>query len=124
MPTVNTFKHETDVVTFAAAQTIFEAGSPGDVMYIVQEGQVDIMIHGHLVETVEPGGIVGEMGLIDSTARSGSAIARTDCKLVALDETRFKVYVHNTPFFAIQVMRILVDRLRRMDQLVSEEIGE
>jgi CRP-like cAMP-binding protein len=116
--TVNTFRHETNVVTFSAGETIFEEGSPGDVMYIVQEGEVDIMIHNHLIETVGPGGIVGEMGLIDSTARSGSAIAKTDCKLVPLDETRFKVYVHNTPFFAIQVMRVMAERLRRMDQLV------
>jgi len=34
MPTINTFKHETDVVTFLAGQTIFEEGGPGDVMYI------------------------------------------------------------------------------------------
>ena len=76
------------------------------------------MIHGQLIETVGSGGIVGEMGLIDKTARSGSAIAKTDCKLVPLDETRFKIYVHNTPFFAIQVMRVMADRLRRMDEHV------
>lgn len=118
MPTINTFKHETEVVTFSAGQTIFEEGGPGDVMYIVQEGEVNIMIHGQLIETVGAGGIVGEMGLIDSTARSGTAIAKTDCKLVPLDETRFKIYVHNTPFFAIQVMRVMADRLRRMDEHV------
>ena len=33
------------------------------MMYIVQEGEVNIMIHGQLIETVGPGGIVGEMGL-------------------------------------------------------------
>jgi CRP-like cAMP-binding protein len=116
MPTINTFKHETEVVTFLAGQTIFEEGDPGDVMYVVQEGEVNIMIHNQLIETVGPGGIVGEMGLIDSTARSGTVIAKTDCKLVPLDETRFKIYVHNTPFFAIQVMRVMADRLRRMDE--------
>jgi hypothetical protein len=35
-----------------------------------------------------------------------------------LDETRFKVYIHNTPFFAGQVMRIMADRLRRMNEMV------
>lgn len=37
---------------------------------------------------------------------------------MAQDETRFKVYVHNTPFFAVQVMRIMADRLRRMNETV------
>jgi CRP/FNR family cyclic AMP-dependent transcriptional regulator len=116
-PTINTFKHETDVVTFPAGQTIFKEGEPGDVMYVVQEGEVDIFIHDRLIETVGAGGIIGELALIDASYRSGSAITRTDCKLVALDETRFKVYVHNTPFFAIQVMRVMANRLRHMDQL-------
>jgi CRP-like cAMP-binding protein len=120
-PTVNTFRHETQVVPFAAGQTLFGEGDPGDVMYVVQEGEVDIIIQGRLVETVGPGGVVGELALIDGSYRSGSAIAKTDCKLVALDETRFKVFVHNTPFFAIQVMRVMADRLRRMDQLITKE---
>jgi CRP-like cAMP-binding protein len=111
-PTINTFRHETDVVTFAAGQTIFKEGDPGNVMYIVQEGEVEIMVHDHLVETVGSGGVVGEMALIDATA------AKTDCRLVPLDETRFKIYVHNTPFFAIQVMRVMASRLRHMDELM------
>ena len=42
----------------------------------------------------------------------------TECKLVPLDETKFKIYVHNTPFFAIQVMRVIAERLHRMDQQI------
>ena len=120
-PTINTFRHETDVVTFAAGQIIFNEGDPGYIMYVIQEGEVDVMIHNHLIETVGPGSVIGEMALIDAAARSGSAVAKTDCRLVPLDETRFKVYVHNTPFFAIQVMRVMADRLRRMDQRVGEQ---
>ena len=118
MATVNIFKHEKEVVTFPAGQIIFEAGEAGDNMYVVQEGEVDILIRGHLVETVGPGGVVGEMALIDSTARSATAKAKTDCKLVPFDEARFKTQVHHTPFFAIQVMRVMADRLRKMDELV------
>ena len=62
MPTINTFKHETDVVTFSAGQTIFEEGGPGDVMYVVQEGEVNIMIHGQLIETVGPVGSSARWG--------------------------------------------------------------
>lgn len=117
-PTVNTFRHETDVVTFAAGQTIFNEGEPGDVMYVIQEGEVEILIHGRLIETVGSGGVIGEMALIDATARSATAVAKTDTRLVPLDENRFKIYVHNTPFFAIQVMRVMASRLRHMDELL------
>jgi CRP-like cAMP-binding protein len=67
------------------------------------------------VETVGEGGIIGEMGLIDRGPRSATAIAKTDCKLVPLNEQRFTFMVQETPNFALQVMRIMADRLRRMD---------
>ena len=66
-----------------------------------------------LVETIGPGGIFGEMAIIDKSPRSATVVARSDCRLVALDETKFMQHVHRTPFFAIQVMRIMTERLRR-----------
>jgi CRP-like cAMP-binding protein len=56
--------------------------------------------------------------LIDTSPRSATVQAVTNCTLVPLDETRFKVQVHHTPFFAIQVMRVMADRLRKMNQMV------
>jgi CRP-like cAMP-binding protein len=69
------------------------------------------------METVGPGGILGEMALIENRDRSGAAIARTECKVVAIDEKRFQFLVQETPFFAIQVMRIMARRLRHMNDL-------
>lgn len=118
MTTVNIFKHEEKVITVSAGQTIFKQGEPGHLMYVIQEGEIDIIIHDKLLETVGVGGVIGEMALIDSTARSATAVTRTDCKLVPLDETSFKIHVHHTPFFAIQVMRIMAGRLRRINELI------
>jgi CRP-like cAMP-binding protein len=67
------------------------------------------------VETAGPGAFVGEMALIDRQRRSASAVARTDCKLVRIDEQRFQFMTQQTPFFALEVMRTLVRRLRGMD---------
>ena len=119
MATVNIFRHEQHTQQFPAGQVIFNQGEPGEVMYVVQEGEVDIFIGERLLETTGPGGVIGEMALVDHTARSATAVAKTDCKLVPLDETRFKTQVHQTPFFAVQVMRILADRLRRADKLLQ-----
>jgi CRP-like cAMP-binding protein len=45
--------------------------------------------------------------------RSALAIARIDCRLVPIDEKRFTFLVQQTPYFSIQVMRVIAERLRR-----------
>ena len=115
MATINLFKNHQQFDSFPAGQIIFQEGQPGDLMYVVKEGEVDIFIHNQLVETVGPGGVVGEMALIDNSVRSATAIARTECKLVPLDESRFNIFVQQIPVFSIQVMRVMADRLRHMN---------
>jgi CRP-like cAMP-binding protein len=116
--TLDLFKNEVDIKQFSAGETIFDEGQPGGVMYAVVEGDVDIILHGELLDTVTHGGIFGEMGIIEPAARSAKAVARTNCALVAVDENRFKMLVHTTPFFALQVLRITVERLRRTTQRI------
>lgn len=116
--TISLFRNATDCESFSAGQVIFQEGQPGDVMYAVTEGEVDILIHNKIINTVEPGGILGEMALIDTKPRSATAIARTDCKLVPISEKRFTFLVQQTPHFALQVMRVMADRLRRINMEV------
>lgn len=85
-------------------------------MYAVVEGQVDIFVNGKLVETVEKGGIFGEMALIDAENRTATAVAKTDAKLVPVDERRFLFLIQQTPNFALHVMRVLSERLRRINE--------
>jgi CRP/FNR family cyclic AMP-dependent transcriptional regulator len=113
--TLNLVRFATDFLSFTARQQIFAEGQPGDVMFIVREGEVDVVVHGAVVETLGPGGILGEMALIDPNPRSASAVAKTDCQLVPINETRFQFLVQQTPYFAIEVMRVLAKRLRHMD---------
>lgn len=111
--TVEIFKFEKNVETFDAGQTVFGAGDEGHCMYVVQAGEVDVFVNGQLIKTIGPGGIFGEMALIDKSPRSATLVARTDCRLVPIDEARFMQHVHRTPFFALQVMRVMTARLRR-----------
>jgi CRP-like cAMP-binding protein len=85
-------------------------------MYVVKDGEANIVVHGKVVETVGPGGIVGELALIDTQPRSATVVAKTDCQLVPIDEKRFMFLVQQTPYFSLHVMRVLADRLRRMDE--------
>jgi len=53
------------------------------------------------------------MALIDGSSRAATARAKTACEVAAITEKTFLFLVHETPFFAIAVMRALADRLRR-----------
>jgi len=110
---MNLFRHSTDCVSFAPGETIFTEGELGNVAYGVQEGEVDIVLHGNVVDTAGPGSIIGEMALIDSMPRSASAVAHTQCKLVVVDEKRFTALVQQTPYFSLHVMKLMAERLRR-----------
>lgn len=106
------FKHETNAVTFKAGETIYKKGDPATQAYVVQAGEVEIHLHEHHTEIMEPGDLFGEMALISREPRSATAIAKTDVKLVPIDEKRFLFMVSETPNFAITVMRAMAQRLR------------
>jgi CRP-like cAMP-binding protein len=101
------------LATFAPGEVIFAAGDKGDQMYVIRSGEVEIEIDGRVVETLSAGGIFGEMALIDGSPRAATAKAKTACEVAPLTEKTFLFLVHETPFFAIAVMRTLADRLRR-----------
>jgi CRP/FNR family cyclic AMP-dependent transcriptional regulator len=109
---LNLFRDK-EATSFAPGQYIFKAGDPGEAMYIVVEGELEILDGSILLETSGQGSIVGELALIDDAPRSATAIAKTDCKLVVVDRRRFLYMVQETPLFALSVMKVLADRLRR-----------
>ena len=91
-------------------------GDAADRMYAVIEGQVDIVINGQLVETVEAGGVFGEMALIEDRPRVATATVSAQAKLVSIDRKRFLFLVQQNPYFAIQLMTVMASRLRKMDE--------
>jgi CRP-like cAMP-binding protein len=121
MSSINLFRNSTEYESVAAGTTIFDEGHPGDKMYVVIEGEVEIKVRGKVVETVSEGGIVGEMSLVDGSTRSAAAVAKTDSRLVPIDERRFTYLVQQHPFFAIQVMQIMANRLRQMNAQLQAE---
>jgi len=100
-------------VTFEPGQVIFSEGDKGDKMYVIRSGEVEVERDGKIVETLAGGGIFGEMALIDGSPRAATARAKTACEVAPITEKTFLFLVHETPFFAIAVMRSLANRLRR-----------
>lgn len=117
MATIDHFRFAQDTVTYAAGDTIFAVGDPGEVMYGVKSGEVELYFNGRLLETVGPGGMLGVKTLIDADPHTTTAIARTDCELVPVDQDRFLFLVHETPTFALLVMRVMAERTRAIMRL-------
>jgi CRP/FNR family transcriptional regulator, cyclic AMP receptor protein len=104
--------------SFKAGETIFQEGDPAEELYVIQSGEVDIRLSNRLLDTLGPNSIFGEMALIDAAPRSATAVARTDVDLVPVGEKQFLFLVSQTPFFALNVMRVLARRLRAMNKTV------
>jgi CRP/FNR family transcriptional regulator, cyclic AMP receptor protein len=96
-------------------EVIFRAFDMASEMYVVLAGEVELAIGQNVIETVGPGEIFGEMALIDQAPRTATAVARTPCKLAVISEKRFAFLVQTTPYFALQVMKVMADRLRKMN---------
>lgn len=116
MELLNLFRQSNDVETFAAGQTIFNVGDKGTMMYVVVEGEVDVSLDGAPLETIGPGGIIGELSLVDQSPRSATAIAKTACVVAPVGERRFLFLVQETPYFALHVMSVMAQRLRQRTQ--------
>ena len=113
MGTLGLIRRSNAVVSYTPGQAIFRKGEPGDCMYIVLEGEVDLIAGYMAPETAKPGSLLGEIALVDPhRPRSASAIARTECKLAPVDAKRFAVLIQESPLFAVHVMRTMADRLR------------
>jgi CRP/FNR family transcriptional regulator, cyclic AMP receptor protein len=98
-----------------AGETIFQTFDMGWEMYVVLEGQVEISIDGKALEVLGPGEPFGEMALIDQEPRTATATAKTPVKLAVFPEKRFLFMVQQTPHFALQIMKVMADRLRKMN---------
>lgn len=119
MTTISYFRLAEGAVEYAPGEVIFEQDDPADRMFMIVAGEVHIHKDGVLLATLQEGTILGEMGLIDSQPRSATAIAGENCRLLPIDESRFHFLVQQNPFFALDVMRILTERIRNMNALVS-----
>jgi CRP/FNR family transcriptional regulator, cyclic AMP receptor protein len=101
---------------FEPGEKIFLEEEPGNAMYMVRSGRVDVITYGTVLENVRTGGIFGEMALIDDGPRSAAAMASEPTEVVAIDKPTFLAVVRDDPQFALRVMSLLATRLRRMNK--------
>jgi len=106
------------VRSFKAGEFIFREGDPAEELFVVKTGTVEIRLGNRLLDTLPERSIFGEMALIDHGPRSASAVAATDATVVPVGEKQFLLLVSRTPYFALNVMRVLVQRLRTSNTVI------
>jgi len=100
------------MVRYEKGKVIMVAGQTGALMYVVLDGRVSISIRGAVVERVGPGGVFGEMALVDQSPRSANAAAETDCQLLAINRNVFLNLVKSDPTFGISLLGSMAERVR------------
>ncbi len=117
MNAADLFKHETDTTNLAVGEVLFREGDPGDCMFVLLEGGMDVVVGGVTVEFSKRGALLGEMALIDASPRGATVVATEASRLAKVDLRRFNFVIQQNPFFAKHVMKVLVDRIRHMNQI-------
>ncbi len=100
--------------SYQAGKIILLEGQPGVLMFVVLQGRVTIHVGGSLVETVGPGGVFGEMALVDRTPRLASAVAESECKLLAINRNAFLNLAKGSRRFAASLLAAVSERARFM----------
>ena len=110
------FRQDDNPVILAPGDSLFAEGDPGTEMFVLLEGSVNVVIKNRVIENLGVGSLIGEMALIDESPRAASVVATTPCRLARINLRRFHFLVQQNPFFASHVMKVLVERIRRMNQ--------
>src|SRR6266704_5274117 len=113
--------------TFRSGEVIFHREDPGQVLYVIKEGEVKISLispDGQEISLVVfgKGECFGEVAMLDGLPRSADAIAMEKVECYTLQRSDFHKAIMKNPKIAIQVMEVLSKRLRSTDQMVEDLI--
>ena len=117
----NLFRHSPEFLEIRSGEVLLKEGDVGEEMYVLIEGTAKIEYRGMFFAEIGPGDFVGELAVIDGSPRLATTTAVTDCRFVAINRPRFEFLVAETPNFALEVMRVLAQRIRRTDELRLEQ---
>ena len=108
----NTVRHE-------SGKTLMIEGQAGSTMYVVLDGRVALSIRGQVVERVGPGGVFGEMALLDQSPRAATALAETPVALLAMSRSVFLNLIRTQPEFGVALLGAAAGRVR----FIAEQLG-
>jgi CRP-like cAMP-binding protein len=113
--------------SYAAGDMIFSQGDLGTDMFIIQDGEVEIIKHingeSHILSHLERGDFFGEMALLEAAPRTADAIAKTEVKVLVINGSRFDDMLKKNPEIAVRIIRKYSKRLREANTLLERLVG-
>src|ERR1700704_3163904 len=99
-------------VRYERNKVIVKEGQAGLMMYVVLEGRLAVSIQDKIVEKIGPGGVFGEMALVERTPRFATVTSETDCGLLAFGRNTLLDLIKASPDFAVSLLGAVSDRAR------------
>jgi CRP/FNR family transcriptional regulator, cyclic AMP receptor protein len=108
---------------YAAGTVLFEEGQPGDYMYVVQHGEIEIRrqvgADERVLAVLSPGEFFGEMAILNGRPRSATAVVRTPATLLVIEGRTFEAMLRARPEIAIRIIKSLATRLESANQHIE-----
>ena len=108
---------------FKPGELIFKQGDPGEHMFIVQGGRIELFLNTPKGEKSlaykVPGEFFGEMAIIDKASRSANARAVEETRLIMLDERTFDLHVQANPAIVRKIMKTMSSNIRAMNEQIT-----
>jgi di/tricarboxylate transporter/CRP-like cAMP-binding protein len=108
---------ELEELELAAGQMVFSQGEPGDALFVVTSGAVEVREERggptQRVAILGPGDCVGEMALVTGDPRSATVVTLADTRLLRLEKDRFRALSERHPVFLRELARVLCRRIAR-----------
>lgn len=97
-----------------AKKIITREGDSGGSMYVVLSGRVAVFVNKVMIDNVGPGGMIGEIALVDGADRAVTALAESDVTVLPVNHDDFLMLVKSSPRFAVTMLKSVANRLTRM----------
>lgn len=111
-----------------AGHVLFQTGEPGDALYIVRSGEIELHIKDTagqkiVLNVVRRGEMFGELSLLDSGPRSATAIVLTETELLVLDRDDLLLLFQKKPDAALHMLAAMSSMTRKADQLLRTRVS-
>ena len=110
-------------VRIPAGKIVWEYGEPGDSLYVIRSGQVEVFFKDDtgnrvVLETAGPGDHFGELSLLDKGSRSASVVVTSDLEALRLNRDELEKFLHKHPDAALDMLTVMGRRLRQNVELL------
>src|SRR5829696_499195 len=117
-----------DLVRLGGGETLFRAGEPGESLYLVRAGEVELSIQDNVgqkitLDTARPGDFFGEIALLDSGPRTATAVALADAELIELDRDDLLLLFQRKPDAALHMLAAMGRMTRKADALLRTRVS-